>query len=150
MDMNINKFGILRISGSSIPFNAHSRIINNNITTLCFLKSIKLLIGNQLNAFKGRLNFFISLSYYVPLGLLYGGKIAETGRLDLKTAQKCKFVFFLGLGNFQAKHLEIFILWGWRALNRELQAVKNGQVRKNWSVNVNTINTKKGHGHTNE
>ena len=41
------------------------------------------------------INLFM-LSYKVPLGIIYGGKIVETGRLDLKTTQKCNaiFVFF--------------------------------------------------------
>ena len=31
---------------------------------------------------------------FVLLGMIYGGKIVETGRLDLKMTQKCKFGLF--------------------------------------------------------
>ena len=44
-----------------------------------------------------RLIFLFFHIIKVPLGIIYGGKIVDTGRLDLKTTQKCKCLF---LGHF--------------------------------------------------
>ena len=39
---------------------------------------------------KGRVSHFFFILAQVPLGIIYDGKIVETGRSDLETVQKCK------------------------------------------------------------
>ena len=48
------------------------------------------------NCFKGRVSHFFFILAQVPLGIIYDGKIVETGRSDLETVQKCKNSVFLG------------------------------------------------------
>ena len=62
-------------------------LVEETLDTLDHLKQFKF------NTLKGIANFFFILSQ-VPLGIIYGGEIVETGRLDLKTTQKCKFGIF--------------------------------------------------------
>ena len=48
------------------------------------------------SAIKGRVSLKIFILSLVPLGIIYGGKIVETARSDLKTTQKRKFGLFWG------------------------------------------------------
>ena len=64
---------------------------SNNSNQSCELKKYM-----NMNCFKGRVSHFFFILAQVPLGIIYDGKIVETGRSDLETVQKCKNSVFLG------------------------------------------------------
>ena len=53
------------------------------------------LVSNIGTIFKGRVSHFFFILSYVPLGIIYGGKIVKTGRSGLKMVKKCKNSSFL-------------------------------------------------------
>ena len=44
--------------------------------------------------FKGRVSKFFLMLSWVPLGMIYGGKIVEMGRSDLKMVKNAKVAHF--------------------------------------------------------